>query len=104
MWLPTLTPEQRADGVARATQARQVRAGICADLKASRLTIAEALARANTDGDIAKLRVAELLASMPGIGKANAAAIMQRLDIATSRRIRGLGHHQLAALEREFGR
>ena len=35
--------------------------------------------------------------------KAKAAAIMERNAIAASRRVRGLGPHQQAALTREFG-
>ena len=44
------------------------------------------------------MRVAELLEALPGIGKVRAAAIMEQLGIAASRRVRGLGIHQRRAL------
>jgi ribosomal protein S13 len=39
---------------------------------------------------------------MPGLGKVRARQVMERLGIAESRRVRGLGTKQVAALEREF--
>ena len=50
------------------------------------------------------MRVVDLLQSMPGLGKVRARQMMERLGIAESRRVRGLGAKQVAALEREFGR
>jgi len=44
-----------------------------------------------------------LLESMPGVGKVRAKQIMERLGIAESRRVRGLGTNQRSALEHEFG-
>ena len=41
--------------------------------------------------------------SLPGVGKVRAKQIMERLGIAESRRVRGLGANQRAALEQEFG-
>ena len=49
------------------------------------------------------MKVSELLESMPGVGKVRARQIMERLGIASTRRVRGLGANQVAALEREFG-
>ena len=49
------------------------------------------------------MRVIDLLQSMPGLGKVRARQVMERLRIAESRRVRGLGSKQVAALEREFG-
>jgi ribosomal protein S13 len=47
--------------------------------------------------------VSALLESLPGVGKVRAKQIMERLGIAESRRVRGLGANQRASLEREFG-
>ena len=44
----------------------------------------------------------ELIQSMPGLGKVRAAALMERLNISESRRVRGLGAKQVAALIAEF--
>ena len=49
------------------------------------------------------MRVVDLLQSMPGLGKVRARQMMERLSISESRRVRGLGANQIAALEREFG-
>ena len=46
---------------------------------------------------------AKILLSLPGVGKVRARQIMERLQIAETRRVRGLGANQLAALDREFG-
>ena len=48
------------------------------------------------------MRVVDLLQSMPGLGKVRARQVMERLGIAESRRVRGLGTKQIASLEREF--
>jgi len=47
--------------------------------------------------------VSALLESMPGVGKVRARQLMERLGIAETRRVRGLGANQIASLEREFG-
>jgi ribosomal protein S13 len=57
----------------------------------------------STDDVIGKMKVSALLESLPGVGKVRAKQIMERLGIAESRRVRGLGANQRAALEQEFG-
>jgi ribosomal protein S13 len=52
---------------------------------------------------IGKMKVSALLESMPGVGKVRAKQIMERLGISETRRVRGLGTNQIAALERDFG-
>jgi ribosomal protein S13 len=49
------------------------------------------------------MKVSALLESLPGVGKVRAKQLMERLGIAESRRVRGLGANQRASLEREFG-
>jgi len=100
--LPQLTPEQRSAAAARATAARKVRADVRARLKASTLSIGAVIDQAVDNEALAKFKVSALLEAMPGIGKAKAASIMDRLGIAASRRVRGLGPHQVAALKKEF--
>jgi ribosomal protein S13 len=48
------------------------------------------------------MRVSAVLESLPGVGKARAAKIMERLEISPTRRVRGLGANQRKALEAEF--
>ncbi|MEI6624078.1 MAG: integration host factor, actinobacterial type [Actinomycetes bacterium] len=103
MPLPTLTPEQRSEAAARAAAARKLRAQVRADLKASSVRVSQVVERSAHDDALAKLKVSALLEAIPGIGKVKATSIMERLGIAQSRRLRGLGPHQIDALKREFG-
>ncbi len=43
------------------------------------------------------MKVVSLLEAMPGVGKVRARQIMDRLQIAEGRRVRGLGHNQRQA-------
>jgi hypothetical protein len=101
--LPPLTPEQRAEALAKAAVARQRRAEIKVALKHSGESLSSVLERGEADEVIGKMKVSAVLESLPGVGKVRAAQIMERLGIAPSRRIRGLGANQRAALVREFG-
>lgn len=102
MALPKLTPEQRQDALDKAAVARQQRADVKARLKASTATLTEVIHASRVDDVLAKLRVVDLLQAMPGIGRIRAREIMQRLNIAESRRLRGLGSNQVTALLAEF--
>ncbi len=99
---PSLTPEQRAQALIKAANSRRARAEIKAKVKTGQMGISDVLILAKTDDPIAKMRVSELLESLPGVGKIRAAAIMERLAISSPRRIQGLGIHQRAELISEF--
>ena len=102
MALPTLTPEQREQALAKATAVRKVRAQVKADLKAGTADLAGILVKGADDDLLGKIKVVSLLESMPGVGKVRAKQIMDRLGIAETRRVRGLGVNQRQALEDEF--
>ncbi len=102
--LPPLTPEQRSAALAKAAAARRERAELKERLKRSGASLVEVLARADTDSVVGKMRVSAVLEAMPGVGKARAQKIMERLEISPSRRVRGLGAKQRSALVREFNR
>ena len=72
-------------------------------LKRGAVTLSEVIKDGSTDDVIGKMKVSALLESLPGVGKVRAKQIMERLGIAESRRVRGLGANQRAALEQEFG-
>ena len=99
---PQLTPEQRARALAKAKQSRQVRAAVKARVKNGELSIVDVIQISHDDEAIAKMRVLELVESMSGVGKIRAKAILERLEISLTRRIQGLGRHQIESLEREF--
>jgi transposase len=100
--LPILTPEQRSAALEKAALARQLRADVKAKLKSSTATLTDVIQESKANDVIAKLRVVDLLQSMPGVGKVRAREIMQRIGIADSRRLRGLGSNQVTALLAEF--
>ncbi len=102
MALPPLTPEQRSAALVKAAAARRERAEVKNRLKHSGASISDVIAAGQTNEVIGKMRVSALLESLPGVGKIRARQIMERLQIADTRRVRGLGVNQVAALEREF--
>ena len=99
---PQLTPEERSRALAKAKESRQVRAAVKNRVKTGELSIAAVIDMSKDDQAIAKMRVLELVESMSGVGKIRAKSILERLDISLTRRIQGLGRHQLQALEAEF--
>ncbi len=103
MALPPLTPEQRQAALNKAAASRRERAEVKNRLKHSGASIVEVLRHGQNNEVIGKMRVVDLLQSMPGLGKVRARQMMERLKISESRRVRGLGSNQIAALEREFG-
>ena len=99
---PQLTPEQRSLALAKAKESRQIRAAIKNQVKNQQLSILQVLVLAQQDSAIAKMRVMELVESVPGVGKIRATTILERLGISLTRRIMGLGRHQLESLTKEF--
>lgn len=102
MALPSLTPEQRQAALEKAAEARRQRAEVKNRLKHSGASLAEVLREGKDDDVIGKMKVLDLLQSLPGLGKVRARQTMERIGISESRRVRGLGANQIAALEREF--
>ena len=103
MALPPLTPEQRQAALDKAAASRRERAEVKNRLKNSGASLMDVVQAGQDNEVIGKMRVVELLQSMPGLGKVRARQVMERLGIAESRRVRGLGIKQVAALQREFG-
>jgi guanylate kinase len=99
---PLLTPDERAQALAKAKESRQVRAALKLRIKSGELSIADVFSIAKDDEAIAKMRVLELIESMSGVGKIRAKSILERLEISLTRRIQGLGRHQREALLKEF--
>ncbi|GEL16614.1 MULTISPECIES: integration host factor, actinobacterial type [Pseudonocardia] len=102
MALPQLTEEQRAAALEKAAAARRARAELKDRLKRGGTTLQEVLTQSDSDEVLGKMKVSALLEAMPGVGKVRAAQIMERLEIAPSRRLRGLGDRQRKALLAEF--
>src|SRR5215469_9401392 len=92
MALPTLTPEQRAEALAKAQAARKKRSELLASVKAGKVSIAQVLSK--TDDITKKTKVAQVIRAMPGYGPAKAAAVMEEAGIDDNRRVGGLGEQQ----------
>lgn len=100
--LPQLTLEQRLAALEKASAVRKARAELKERLKHNDVPLADVLAMGD-DEAIGKMRIATVLAALPGMGQARVEKTMTRLGIAPNRRIRGLGAHQRQSLIAEFG-
>ena len=103
MALPPLTPEQRTAALEKAAIARRERAAVKNRLKHAGASLSEVLKEGRENDIVGKMKVSAVLEALPGVGKVRARKIMEEIGISESRRVRGLGAQQLAALEREFG-
>ena len=100
--LPPLTREERAAALEKAARARKERSELKLSLKRGEMPLSDVIEDAATDAVIAKTYVLDLIRAMPGIGDVRAKQIMERLGIAESRRVGGLGPNQRDALVAEF--
>jgi ribosomal protein S13 len=62
------------------------------------VALAELIAAAASDEVVAKMRVADALGALPGIGPKGVSRILEDCAIAPNRRLKGLGARQQAAL------
>ena len=101
MALPNLSDAERRAALKKAAAARQARAELKRKLKSGGITLKELL---NTSGDpiVGRMKVGNMLESLPGVGKARATKKMKELDISPTRRVQGLGTNQRKNLLREF--
>ncbi|ONM50262.1 integration host factor, actinobacterial type [Nocardia donostiensis] len=102
MALPQLTAEQRTAALEKAAAARRERAELKERLKRGGTDLKQVLADAETNEIIGKMKVSALLEALPKVGKVKAAEIMSELEIAPTRRLRGLGDRQRKALLAKF--
>lgn len=102
MAIPQLSDEDRQKSLEKAKAARIKRAQVREDLKSGKITIKDVLDQKD-DEVIGRMKVSTLIETMPGYGKAKAAKVMSELKIAESRRLRGLGERQEAALLERLG-
>jgi hypothetical protein len=102
MALPELDPEQRRAALEKAAEARRIRAELKQMLKAGEVSLRDVLDRASTAEPLAKMKVHDVIEAMPAFGPVKARRLMEELDIAPSRRLRGLGPRQREALLTTF--
>ena len=97
---PKLSKEALASAGAKAVAARRDRAEIKQALANEELSIFDVI----NDGreSIQRMKIRELLDAAPGVGERRAFTIMEKAGISQSRRIAGLGAHQLNKLREEM--
>lgn len=101
MSLAPLSNEQLQAAREKATAARRRRAQVKQDLRDRKISLAGVL-ELRGDEDLAQIKVSEVLKCLPRVGEKTTNEVMARLGIAANRRLRGLGHQQIARLKREF--
>ena len=97
MAIPQLTPAERQAALEKAKAARIKRAQIREDLKTGKISLKQVLGMKD-DPVVGRMKVSTLIETLPGYGKAKAEKVMKELQIAESRRLRGLGERQQTAL------
>ena len=95
---PKLTDAQRKAALEKAAEARRVRAEVKALIKMGSLTLRQVLDMSDENEIVSRTKVLAILESMPKIGKVKGRRLMESIGIAESRRLRGLGDQQRAAL------
>lgn len=102
MALPSLSEADRRKALEKAALARQERAELRRKIKSGAISFADVMNGVD-DPIIARMRVATLLESLPGFGKAKALKIMAEFEISESRRVQGLGARQRELLMQRLG-
>ena len=97
MALPQLTDEERKVALEKAKQARSARAALRLQVKNGEKSIADVLSEKDNPV-VDKIKVISLIESLPGYGKAKATKLLDDLGISETRRVKGLGEKQRAAL------
>ena len=97
MAIPQLSAEERQAALEKAKAARIKRAQVRDDLKNGKLSLQDVLAMKD-DPIVGRMKVSTLIDTLPAYGKDKAEKIMGELKIAESRRLKGLGERQEAAL------
>lgn len=102
MAIPQLSSAQLEAAREAATQARRARANLKEQVKNGELSFTDALHKSVQDDTLSRIKVVDLLRAMPRVGITRATEIMENLQIAQNRRIRGLGRHQVERLTELF--
>ncbi|CAN5358854.1 integration host factor, actinobacterial type [soil metagenome] len=103
MSVPELSNDARRAALKKAAEARTIRAEVKQQLRDGKISLADVIARAETDEVVGKTKVSAILEAIPRVGKKTARRTMEQLDISESRRLRGLGERQRARLLETFG-
>jgi guanylate kinase len=101
---PALSDEQRSAASAKAVANRRRRAEVKQLVKSGHVGWHDLLDLARVEDVIAALRVQEVLLCFPGVGPRRVERYMRHANVSPTRRLRGLGPHQIATLAEVLGR
>ena len=93
---PNLTTQERRDALKAAVAARRSRAAFKEEIKVGRKSWKDAFSA--QDESIKKMRVRELIESLPGVGEVRARNILEKAGISPTRRVGGVGRSQYEKL------
>ncbi len=102
MALPKLSDADRKAALKKAVETRQKRAALKTKIKKGDVSLTDVLSK-SSDPIVGRMKVSDLLQSLPGTGKVRSQKIMEKLKISSSRRIAGLGSRQREQLINELG-
>lgn len=100
--IPNLTTEKRSENIEKAKAARRRRAAILKSVADGSYSVVDVLNMALEDETVSRMKVFTLIKAAPGYGFARTQQTMRKLHISESRRLRGLGANQRAALMEVF--
>ena len=93
---PNLTTQERRDALKAAVAARRSRAAFKEEIKVGKKSWRDAFSA--QDESIKKMRVRELIESLPGVGEVRARNILEKAGISPTRRVGGVGRSQYEKL------
>ncbi|HET9061234.1 MAG TPA: integration host factor, actinobacterial type [Acidimicrobiales bacterium] len=100
---PTLSADQRQAALEKAAAVRKQRAELKDRLKMGSVSLKELLDQGQSDEVIGKMKVINVLESLPGLGKVKARRAMDEVGISETRRVQGLGEQQRRKLLEKLG-
>ncbi|MDR0488179.1 MAG: 30S ribosomal protein S13 [Propionibacteriaceae bacterium] len=103
MPIPQLSAGELAAARAKAIVVRRARTALKDKVRSGALSPTQALTEAIADPQLKLIKVFDFLKAVPRIGEKKAEALMVKYSIASSRRLGGLGIHQLEGLKKELG-
>lgn len=99
---PEMSDQDRRKALDLSKQSRQLRAKYKSLINSGEVSFIDFLAIADSNPILERMRVSELLESVPGYGKIRVETLMRKLSISPTRRIKGLGKKQRFALLEHF--
>jgi guanylate kinase len=97
-----MSDEDRRRALELSKESRQVRAKYKGLINSGELSIIDFLSMAESNSILGKMRVKDLLESVPGYGKVRVENLMKKSEISPTRRVQGLGKKQRSSLIEHF--